>query len=301
MNFVDLSVEIAGIKMQNPVMPASGTFGFGKEFSRVEGFDLSKLGAIIGKTATLKPRDGNPQPRICEHQGGMVNSIGLQGIGIERILAEEVPFMAQWGVPIILNISGFTLEEFAKSARMANQLEEISAIEINISCPNVECGLLPFGTDPKAAGQATLVVREQTDKPVIVKLTPNVEPKEVIGEIAQAVQKAGADAISMINTVKKENVGGIPVCGWSGHPIKPIALKLIKIVRQSVSVPIIGMGGISNLDDVLEFIKLGCHAVAVGTANFSNPLVMMEIIGGLEKYCQEKGINNLSQIRGTVN
>ena len=300
MNSVDLSVEIAGIKMNNPIMPASGTFGFGEEAHQIKGMDLSRLGAIVGKTATLEPRDGNPQPRIFEHEGGMVNSIGLEGKGIDYILENNVPFMAQFGVPVILNISGFSLEEFAALARKASAVKGISALEVNISCPNVEGGRIPFGLTPEAAAEATLMVCEVTDLPVIVKLTPNLIPKELIGEIAQAVEESGADMISMINTVKKENIGRIKICGWSGRPIKPIALELIKIVAQHISIPIIGMGGIYTVEDVLEFIKTGCYAVAVGTANFSNPLILMELIDGLEKHCQNNGIENLSQIRGTI-
>lgn len=300
MSSVDLSVKIGNLTLKNPIMPASGTFGFGEEANRINGMDLSRLGAIVGKTATLEPREGNPQPRICEHEGGMVNSIGLEGKGIDYILEHNVPFMAQFGVPVIFNISGFSLEDFATLARRASAVKEISALEVNISCPNVEGGRIPFGSTPEAAAEVTTVIREVTDLPLIIKLTPNVEPKELIGDIACAVEEAGADAISMINTVKKQNIGGISICGLSGPPIKSIALELIKIVFEQVKIPVIGMGGIETVSDVVEFLSLGCHAVAIGTANFSNPLVMMDLIDGLEKYCQENQINNLSQIRGTV-
>ena len=308
---VDLSVEIAGIKLQNTIMPASGCFGYGEEFSQIVGFKIDKLGAIVSKGTTLLPRDGNPQPRICEHQGGMVNWIGLENPGIDEVIATKIPFMAQFGVPVIINISGFTIEEFAHMAILldgANSAAvEIDApwphdfgIEINISCPNVEGGRIPFGCDPLIAAEVVKAVREVTDLPLIVKLTPNVSD-EKIGEIAQEVEKAGANAISMINTVKVENVGGIAVGGLSGRPIKATALRMIRIVRQKVKIPIDGMGGIYTVPDVVEFLKAGCSTVSVGTANFSNPLIMMELIPGLEKYCLENGITNVSQFHGAEN
>ena len=294
---VDLRVEVAGIKLQNPIMPASGCFGYGGEFARIEGFDISKLGAIVSKGTTLLSRSGNyPQPRICEHKGGMVNWIGLENPGIDEVIATKIPFMAQFGVPVIVNISGFTIEEFAHMAILLDRVESVAGIEINISCPNVEGGRIPFGCDPLIAAEVVKAVREVTTLPLIVKLTPNVTPDKMIGVIAEAVEAARADAISMINTVKVENVGGIKLGGLSGRPIKQRALELIKIVSRSVSLPIIGMGGIYTVEDVVEFLKVGCSAVAVGTANFSNPLVMMKLIDGLGKYCLENNITNLSQI-----
>ncbi len=298
MNSVDLSVEIAGIKMKNPIMPASGCFGYGEEFVRIKGFDLGKLGAIVSKGTTLLPRAGNPQPRICEYQDGMVNCIGLENPGIDEVIASKVPFMHKFGVPLIINISGFTIEEFVHMAILLDDHpDKVSAIEVNVSCPNIHGGKIPFGCDPMIAAEVTAAVREVTSLPLIVKLTPNV-PKDLIDLIAEAVENAGANAISLINTIKVENVGGILIGGLSGPPIKEIALRLIKIVAQATSVPLIGMGGIYTVEDVVEFFKAGCSAVAVGTANFSNPLVMMELIDGLEKYCLENEINNLYQIRG---
>ncbi|OGY41856.1 MAG: dihydroorotate dehydrogenase B catalytic subunit [Candidatus Buchananbacteria bacterium RBG_13_39_9] len=295
---VDLSVEIAGIKMQNPIMPASGCFGYGEEFAQIEGFDIGKLGAIVSKGTTLLPRDGNPQPRIFEHQGGMVNWIGLENPGIDEVIASKIPFMAQFGVPVIINISGFTIEEFAHMAILLDPVKEVAAIEVNISCPNVHGGRIPFGCDPLIAAEVVKAVREVTTLPLIVKLTPNVS-EEMIGLIALAVETAGADAISMINTVKVENVGGIKVGGLSGRPIKATALRMIKIVHEAVKIQINGMGGIYTVEDVVEFLKARCQAVAIGTANFSNPLVMMELRDGLEKYCLENNITNLSQLHGT--
>jgi dihydroorotate dehydrogenase (NAD+) catalytic subunit len=292
---VDLSVEIAGIKMQNPIMPASGCFGYGEEFAQIEGFDLSKLGAIVSKGTTLEPRKGNLQPRVCEHQGGMVNFIGLENPGIDEVIAKKIPFMVQFGVPVIINISGFTIEQFAHMAILLDAVKEVAAIEVNISCPNVDGGRIPFGCDPLIAAEVVKAVREVTTLPLIVKLTPNVSD-EMIGLIAQEVEDAGVDAISMINTVKVENVGGIAAGGLSGRPIKETALRMIKIVHQAVKIPIIGMGGIYTVEDVVEFLKAHCQAVAIGTASFSNPLVMMELIAGLRKYCEENDITNLSQI-----
>ena len=199
MNLVDLSVNIAGMPMQNPLMPASGTFD-AEASSRIAGLDLSRFGALVSKGTTLEPKDGNPQPRICEHQGGMVNSIGLENPGIDFFLASIAPFMVKFGVPVILNISGFTIEEFAIMAATANLSADIAGLEVNISCPNVHGGKIPFGCDPQIAAAVTEAVRDKTDLPIIVKLTPNV-PAEMIGMIAQAVEEAGADAISLINTV----------------------------------------------------------------------------------------------------
>jgi len=294
---VNLNVTIAGIQMQNPMMNASGCFAI-EAASRISGLDPSCYGAMLSKGTTLELRSGNHQPRICEHpEGGMVNSIGLENLGIDHTLKVIVPKMAKYGVPVILNISGFTIEEFKVMAAKANQVVDVTALEVNISCPNVHGGKIPFGCDPQIAAEVTKAVRSVTDLPVIVKLTPNVSEK-LIGEIAQAVEQAGADAISLINTVKVENIGGIPVGGWSGPPIKPIAMRMISLVRQAVKIPIIGMGGVTTVEDVVDFIKLGCSGVAVGTASFANPLIIMELIDGLKKYCLEHGISDISQLNG---
>jgi dihydroorotate dehydrogenase (NAD+) catalytic subunit len=293
---VDLSTRFAGLHFPAPIMPASGTFD-AEASHRVVGLDLTQYGALVSKGTTVEPRDGNPQPRIAEHNGGMVNWIGLENPGIDKMLEEKVPFMAEFGVPVILNISGFTIEDFALLAKKADSCLLVTAIEVNISCPNVHGGKIPFGSDPDIAAQVVAAVKKNCHLPIIVKLTPNVADDK-IGSIAQAVEKAGANAISLINTVKVENVGGIKVGGLSGRPIKEIALKLIKLVREAVNVPIIGMGGIYTVEDVVEFLQIGCHSVAVGTASFANPLIIMELIKGLEKYCQDNGIENISQLRG---
>jgi len=298
MNCLDLSVNIAGIRLKNPIMNASGCFD-PESMCRVQGMDLKRLGAIVTKGTTLEPRSGNPQPRICEHQGGMINWIGLENPGIDEVLAAKVPFMARFGVPVILNISGFTVEEFANMADQANRIQGVDALEVNISCPNVHGGKIPFGCDPEIAAQVTAAVRAKTRMPVIVKLTPNVA-EDLIGKIARAVVDTGADAISLINTIKVENVGGIAVGGWSGPPIKPVALRLINQVAKAVSVPIIGMGGISTLQDVFDFFNVGATAVAVGTANFKNPLVLMELIDQLENYCLENGLESLERVKEKI-
>jgi len=296
-NQVDLGVEFAGLKLQNPIMPASGCFGYGEAFERFEGFCSSRLGAVVSKGTTLEPRDGNEQPRIAECDGGMGNFIGLQNPGITVAIEVKFPYMAQFRVPVIANISAFALREFIVMAQMLDKVESVSAIEGNISCPNVEGGRIPFGSDPKIAAQVTAAMRKVTKKPIIMKLTPNV-PDEMIGKIAKAVEDAGANAISLINTVKVQNVGGIAICGLSGRPIIETALRMIRIVRQAVKIQINGMGGISTVPHVIKFLTAGCSTVSIGTANFSNPLLMMELIDGLGKYCLVNGIQNLSQFYG---
>ena len=294
---VDLSVEFAGLKLQNPIMPASGCFGYGEAFERFDGFYSSRLAAVVSKGTTLEPRDGNEQPRIAECDDGMGNFIGLQNPGIKVAIEVKFPYMAQFRVPVIANISAFALREFIVMAEMLDKVESVSAIEGNISCPNVEGGRIPFGSDPKIAAQVTAAMRKVTKKPIIMKLTPNV-PDEMIGKIAKAVEDAGANAISMINTVKVQNVGGIAICGLSGRPIIETALRMIRIVRQAVKIQINGMGGIYTVPHVIKFLTAGCSTVSIGTANFSNPLLMMELIDGLRKHCLENGIQNLSQFYG---
>lgn len=293
---MSLAIEIAGIRMKNPIMPASGTFGYGEEFSQY--FDLGLLGAFVSKGTTLEPRAGNAQPRIIETPCGMINSIGLENPGIEVVIKEKIPFMAQFGVPIIINVSGSSIEEYIQIVSMLDCVCEIAGLEINISCPNVEKGGMLFGSDPKTAHEIISTIYNATDLPLIVKLTPNVTD---IVEIAQAVVSAGADAVSLINTVLGSAIVNdkIKTGGLSGSGIKPIALNKVYKVCQNVNVPVIGMGGITNLDDALGFIKAGAHAVAIGTANFSNPLVMVEVIKGLEDYCK-KNNTTLEKIRGTI-
>ncbi len=299
MNSVDLSVEIAGIKFQNPIMPASGCFGNAEEFFQIEGMDLTRLGALVSKGTTLEARPGNPQPRIFETPSGMINFIGLENPGVDVMIAEKIPFMAQFGVPIIINVSGFRIPDYALMAKKLNNVKGVSALEINISCPNVKDGGIAFGCDPLIAAAVVIAVRQETSLPLIVKLTPNVTN---IVPIALAVQNAGANVISMINTLKGSFIfkGQIIQGGLSGPAIKPIALNLISQVVQAVEIPIIGMGGISNLQDVFDFISVGASAVAIGTANFKNPLIMMELIQELEDYCRANGLGNFMKLKEKI-
>ncbi|OFW34206.1 MAG: dihydroorotate dehydrogenase B catalytic subunit [Candidatus Aquicultor primus] len=300
---VNLSVNLSGIKMKNPVMPASGTFGAGREYSEL--MDINRLGALVAKTVTLKPRDGNIPPRLCEVSSGMLNSIGLQNEGIDHFFKHDLPFMKEFDVPIIINIAGNSLEEYAQLCREIDRVEGVSGIELNISCPNIKAGGIAFGASSKLAEQVTAAARYNTQLPLIVKLTPNVYN---ISKIARAVTSAGADAISLINTMVgmsidtntfKPNLGNI-TGGLSGPAIKPIAVRMVWEVAQSVKIPIIGIGGISNALDAVEFFLAGATAVAVGTANFINPQTMTDIISGLEAYLVEKGFTDISQIIGKV-
>jgi len=289
--------------MKNPVMPASGTFGAGREYSEL--IDISRLGAIVAKTVTLKPRDGNIPPRLCEVSSGMLNSIGLQNEGIDHFLKYDLPFMKEFDIPIIVNIAGNSLEEYAQLCREIDRVEGVSGIELNISCPNIRAGGIAFGASSKLAEQVTAAARYNTQLPLIVKLTPNVYN---ISKIARAVTSAGADVISLINTMVgmsidtntfKPNLGNI-TGGLSGPAIKPIAVRMVWEVAQSVKIPIIGIGGISNALDAVEFFLAGASAVGVGTANFINPHAMTDIISGLEAYLVEKGFTDISRIIGKV-
>ncbi|MUV40030.1 Dihydroorotate dehydrogenase (NAD(+)) [Lentibacillus sp. JNUCC-1] len=279
-----LSVDLPGLALKNPIMPASGCFGFGREYGQF--YDLSKLGAVIMKSATGDRRPGNSTPRVAETSMGMLNAIGLQNPGAEAIIENEVPFLSSFDTEIIANIAGKTILEYETVARAFNEVDSVSALELNISCPNVKEGGIQFGTDPLMAAKITEVVKESSNKPVYVKLSPNVT--NVI-EIARAVEDAGADGLSMINTLTGMQMNlqtrrpllANKTGGLSGPAIKPIAIRMIYEVRQSVSIPIIGMGGIQTAEDVLEFLLAGASAVAVGTAHFTNPFICPEIIDAL--------------------
>jgi len=302
----NLEVEIGGIKMKNPVMTASGTFGYGEEFSPF--FDLSKLGAMTLKGITLKPKMGNQSPRIIETSSGVLNSIGLQNVGVELLIQEKLPPLQKYNTPVIVNISGDTREEFIEITERLNNIslrKNIAGLEINISCPNVRQGGMAWGSNPQLTYQLVSEVRKITTFPLIVKLTPNVTDIKII---AQAAQDAGANAISLINTLvgmaidinsrmpKLANIKG----GLSGPAVKPIALWLVWQVYQSVNIPIIGMGGIMNSQDALEFIIAGARAVSIGTANLVNPGVAMEIIEGLEKYLIDNKIEDINELVGSL-
>ena len=297
---MDLSVKLPGLHLKNPVMPASGCFGFGREYSQFYG--LSQLGAVIMKAATGSERLGNPTPRVAETASGMLNAIGLQNPGVEKIIETEVPYLASYDTSIIANIAGSTLEEYAFVAKSFNGTD-VHALELNISCPNVKEGGVQFGTDPLMAARVTETVKKMSHLPVYVKLSPNVTD---IVEIAKAVESAGADGLSMINTLtgmqihlpSKKPIIANKTGGLSGQAIKPIAIRMIYEVKQHVDIPIIGMGGITRAEDVLEFLLAGASAVAVGTANFTNPYVCPEIIDHLPGVLNKYGFSSVQQAIG---
>ncbi|MCF3942496.1 dihydroorotate dehydrogenase [Oceanobacillus alkalisoli] len=296
-----LQVELPGLKLKNPLMPASGCFGFGKEYSKF--YDLSLLGAVIMKAATGEERPGNATPRVAETNSGMLNAIGLQNPGVDRIINEEVPFLANYDTAIIANIAGSTVEEYEEVAAKFNLTRNVHALELNISCPNVKEGGIQFGTDPEMAKHVTEKVKQASDKPVYVKLSPNVSD---IVAMAKAVEEAGADGLTMINTLtgmqlhlpSKRPLIANKTGGLSGPAIKPIAVRMIYEVKQAVNIPIIGMGGIQTAEDVLEFLLAGASAVAVGTANFQNPLILPELISELPKVLQKYGFSSVEEAIG---
>ena len=303
---VDISVQLApshvkGLLLKNPVITASGTFGYGTEYSQL--FDIQKLGAIVCKGTTLKPREGNPQPRLVETASGLLNSVGLENIGVEAVIRDKAPIWAQWHVPVIVNIVGDTEDEYAQVAARLEGVHGVSGIEVNISCPNVKSGGMEFGTDPKIAAKVTGMVKAATSLPVIVKLSPNVTD---IVEIAMTVCQAGADALCLINTVRGMAVDinkrrpslGATTGGLSGPAIKPIALYMVYKVAGVVKVPIIGCGGISCAEDALEFIMAGASAVQVGMATLNNPQAALDVFEGIKQFAENEGISSLRDIVG---
>ena len=297
-----LKTEICGIKMNTPILAASGTFGFGEEYENF--VDLQRLGGVMVKCITLKPRSGNEGVRIAETPMGMLNSIGLENPGVEKFLSEILPRIKKYNMNVIVNISGSSVEDYGELAKLLN-VDGVAALELNISCPNVKDGGIIFGTDPKAAFEVTAEAKKNTDKPVIVKLSPNVTD---ITEIALAAESAGADCLSLINTLMgmqinietfKPTLGNI-TGGLSGSAIKPVAVRMVYQVARAVKIPIIGMGGIRTCADAAEFFLAGASAVAVGTANFADPNIMMKIIADLEKYLQRHKLNNIAELVGKV-
>lgn len=287
-----LAVNIGGIRMKNRVMPASGTFGYGEEYSDL--VNLERLGAIVSKGITLEPRLGAPPPRIQEVTGGMINRIGLQNPGVEVFIKEKLPFLRQFATPVIVNINGETIENYERLAQRLDGVEYIDGLEINISCPNVAKGGMAFGQDAKVVFEVVSRVRQATSLPLITKLTPNVAD---IVSIAKATVDAGTDSLSLINTVKGRvkitkgpHAGQWLQGGLSGPVIKPIALSMVsEVVQANLGVPVIGMGGIMNIQDALEFLEAGANAIAIGTATFINPNTMEEVITGLEKVYAGEG------------
>jgi len=298
-----LNVNIGGIELKNPVITASGTFGYGEEFK--DFFDLSRLGAIIVKGLSLKPSRGNKPPRIVETPSGMLNAIGLENIGIEAFEKEKLPFFRELSTPVFVNIYGTTIDEYSELASRIDDIEGVSGIEVNISCPNVKAGGIAFGVDPESAYRVVDAVRKKTKRPLMVKLTPNVTD---ITEIALGVEAAGADSISLINTItgmaidintgrpKLANITG----GLSGPAIKPIALRMVWQTAQTVQIPVIGIGGIMNAEDALEFLIAGAVAVQVGTANMINPNATIDILEGLEAFLKKRKINHIKDIIGSL-
>jgi len=298
-----LAVEIGRIKMKNPVTVASGTFGFGQEMS--DFYDLGRLGAITVKGTSLKPWQGNDYPRTVETPSGMLNAIGLQNDGVDSLINEKMPFLRQFDVPVIVNVVGHSVEEYAEVAARLDETDGIAGLEINVSCPNVKEGCMVFGTSPEGIAQVIRAVRAKTGLTLITKLSPNVTN---IVEMARAAVDAGSDAVSLINTLlgtaidpwsrkfKLANVTG----GLSGPAVKPVALRMVYEVARAVDVPVIGMGGIMNAMDAVEFMLAGANAVAVGTGNFVNPMAAVEVVDGIENYLTQIGIGDVNEIVGTV-
>ncbi len=304
----DLAVQLApkngrGLRLANPVMTASGTFGYGTEYARI--FDIQRLGAIICKGTTLEPRPGNPQPRLAETACGVINSIGLQNIGVAAVIREKAPVWAGWRVPVIVNIAGDTVEDYARLAAALDGAAGVSGLEINVSCPNVRTGGAAFGSDPAGAAEVTAAVRRRTSLPILVKLTPSAAD---ISGVAAAVVEAGADAVSLINSVKAMAIDvasrrpaiGTLTGGLSGPAIKPLALALVYEVAGAVSVPVIGCGGIATAADALEFIMAGATAVQVGSATFANPRASLDVLEGLERFMEKEGIKEIREIIGAA-
>jgi len=305
---LNLSVQLApknecGLLLANPVMTASGTFGYGTEDDHP--FDIQRLGAIVCKGTTLEPWDGNPQPRIIETAGGMLNSIGLQNIGVDAVIKEKAPVWAKWQVPVIVNIASETVDDYARLAGLLDGVAGVSALEVNISCPNIKAGGAEFGAGAESAARVTTAVRKATSLPVMVKLTPNVSD---IACIAIAVAEAGADAISLINTLKgmaidvdrrKPLLGSI-TGGLSGPAIKPVALAMVYEAAEAVDIPLIGCGGIATAADAIEFIMAGASAVQVGTAGMGNPRAPVDVIEGIEKFMLKEGIDSITELIGAA-
>ena len=301
---MSLAIQLApghnkGLLLVNPVMTASGTFGYGTEPDQL--FDIQRLGAIVCKGTTLEPRSGNPQPRLAETADGLINSIGLQNIGVDALIKEKAPIWAGWKVPVIVNIAGSTIGDYAQLAAKLDGVAGISAVEVNISCPNVRAGGAEFGVEPETAAAVTAAVKAATSLPVLVKLTPNTSD---IVKVAVAVAEAGADAISLINTLRgmaidiyslggtrRAPVGSVVFGGLSGPAIKPVALHMVYQVAGAVTVPVIGCGGIANACDAIEFIMAGASAVQVGTASFTNPRAPLDVLEGIEEFIQKKQVH----------
>ena len=299
---VNTKVTLCGIELDNPVIPASGTFGFGYEFAEL--YDINCLGTFSFKGTTKDPRFGNPTPRIAECESGMINSVGLQNPGVEAVIAEELPKLKKcFSKPVMANVSGFSVEDYAYTCEKLDGQEQIGWLEVNVSCPNVHGGGMSFGTSPEAAAQVTKAVKAVTKKPVIIKLSPNVTD---IVSIAKACEDSGADGISLINTLlgmridlkTRKPVVANKMGGFSDAAIKPVALRMVYQVSEAVRIPVVGMGGVSNAEDVIEMIMAGATSVEVGAANLVDPFACRDIVENLPKVMEKYGINNLNEIKG---
>ena len=299
---VNLSVFLAGVELKNPIIPASGTFGYGREYAEL--YDLDILGSFSWKGTTGQPRLGNPQPRIAEMAGGMLNAVGLQNPGIDAVIEKEVPNIAKiFHGPVIANVGGFSIEEYAENCRKLDGVEQVAILEVNISCPNVHCGGKNFGSDPKSAAEVTSAVKAVTKKPVFMKLTPNVTD---IAEIARACAGAGADGLCLINTLlgmridlkSRKPVIANRTGGVSGPAVFPVALRMVWDVYEAVDIPIIGCGGVSSAEDAAEMMLAGAAAVEVGAANLKDPYACKTIVENLPNLCERLGVANISELTG---
>ena len=299
---VNLTVNLAGVELKNPIIPASGTFGYGREYAEL--YDLNILGSFSWKGTTGEARLGNPQPRIAEMTGGMLNAVGLQNPGIDAVITNEVPNIAKiFQGPVIANVGGFSLEEYAENCRKLNDVEQVKILEVNISCPNVHAGGKNFGCDPKAAAEVTKAVKAATSKPVFMKLTPNVTD---IAEIAKACEDAGADGVCLINTLlgmridlkSRKPVIANRTGGVSGPAVFPVALRMVWDVYEAVKIPIIGCGGISSAEDAVEMMLAGAAAVEVGAANLKDPYACKTIVENLPGVCEKLGVTDISELTG---
>lgn len=299
---VSLTVNLAGVELKNPIIPASGTFGYGREYAGL--YDLNVLGSFSWKGTTGEARMGNPQPRIAEMTGGMLNAVGLQNPGIDAVIEKEVPNIAKiFQGPVIANVGGFSLEEYAENCRKLDSVEQVKILEVNISCPNVHAGGKNFGCDPKAAAEVTKAVKAATDKPVFMKLTPNVTD---IAEIAKACEDAGADGVCLINTLlgmridlkTKRPIIANRTGGVSGPAVFPIALRMVWDVYEAVKIPVIGCGGVSSAEDAAEMMLAGAAAVEVGAANLKDPYACKTIVENLPSLCERMGVTDISELTG---
>ena len=304
MSELNMKVDLGrGLVLSNPVMTASGTFGYGSEFADL--IDINRLGAVIVKGTTLNPREGNPYPRMAETPSGMLNAVGLQNKGVDYFIRNIYPEIRGYGTKIIVNVSGASADDYAEVCRRLSDCEDVAAVEINISCPNVKQGGMAFGTTCEGASHITRAARDAWDKHLIVKLSPNVTD---IAEIARAAEGAGADSLSLVNTFlgmaidveRRKPILSTVTGGLSGPCIRPIAVRMVWQVAKAVSVPVVGLGGIMNASDALEFIMAGASAVEIGTANFVDPAATMHVLEGIEEYCRRHNIQDINELRGIV-